>query len=197
MDRIKKTSKYMSLFSGALLMALPLLSLIVWSFTELNTTGSGVTFGFVVRYFLESIQKDICTTPETYATLTSIHWTPTLRLFGFCANMIGMLPVLLGLCVLRAMFKNYQKGEIFTLKNAILYRRLGFLCLLDGALTSWLSDTLLGLALTLTNTPGQGYLSVSFGTQNIPPIFYGAIVILVSWVMIEASKLQDDQKFTI
>jgi hypothetical protein len=95
------------------------------------------------------------------------------------------------------MFKNYQKGEIFTLKNAILYRRLGFLCLLDGALTSWLSDTLLGLALTLTNTPGQGYLSVSFGTQNIPPIFYGAIVILVSWVMIEASKLQDDQKFTI
>ncbi len=178
-------------------MALPLLSLILWSFTELNTKGSGATFGFVVRYFLESIQKDICTTPEAYATLKSIHWTPALRLFGFSANMIGMLPVLLGLGVLRTIFKNYANGEIFTLKNALLYRQLGFLCLLDGALTSWLSETLLGLAVTLTNPPGQRVLSVSFGTQNMPALFYGAIVILVSWVMIEASKLQDDQKFTI
>lgn len=47
------------------------------------------------------------------------------------------------------------------------------------------------------NPPGHRYLSISFGTPNLSSLFYGVLVIVVSWVMREASELHDEHTFTI
>ena len=118
-------------------------------------------------------------------------------LLGFTADIISFSPIFISTFILRAIFKNYQKGEVFSVRNAILYRRLGVVFLLEGLLTKSLSETVMGLAITLNNPPGHRYLTVSFGTQNLTILFYGIIVIIISWVMLEASRLHDEQKFII
>jgi hypothetical protein len=191
MNRIQKISSYLLLIFGVLLIAVPLLSIIQWIFISTKTSDvSGVINFFGI--FEKTIQ-----TPEGYVNLSNVSWTPMLQLLGFSADIIGLLPFLISLFVLRVIFKNYQKGEIFSVRNAILYRRLGALFLLDALLIKSLSQTLMVLAVTFTSPPGHRYLTVSFGTPHLTSLFYGILVIIVSWVMLEASKLHDEQKFTI
>lgn len=191
MNRIQKISSYLLLIFGVLLIAVPLLSIIQWIFISTKTSDvSGVINFFGI--FEKTIQ-----TPEGYVNLSNVSWTPLLQLLGFSADIIGLLPLLISLFILRAIFKNYQKGEVFSIRNAIQYRRLGILFLFDALLIKSLSQTLLVLAVTFTNPPGHRYLTVSFGTPHLTYLFYGILVIIVSWVMLEASKLHDEQKFTI
>jgi hypothetical protein len=108
-----------------------------------------------------------------------------------------LLPFLLSLLVLKSIFKNYQQGEIFSTANALHYKKLGWLFFLDALLIKSLSNTLLVLAVTLTNPPGHRWITISYGTPNLKALFCGMLVIIISWVMLEASKLHDDQQFTI
>ncbi len=86
---------------------------------------------------------------------------------------------------------------IFSTTNAILYKKLGWLFFWDALLIHSLSHTLMVLAVTLTNPPGHRWISVQFGTPNLEALFCGVLLIVISWVMHEASKLHDEQKFTI
>lgn len=191
MNRIQKISAYLLFTFNVLLIAVPLLSIIQWIFISKKTSDvSGVINFFGI--FEKTIQ-----TPEGYVNLSSVSWTPLLQLLGFSTDIIGLLPFLISLFILKAIFKNYQKGEIFSVRNAIQYRRLGALFLLDALLIKSLSQTLMVLAVTFTNPPGHRYLTISFGTPNLTALFYGILVIIVSWVMLEASRLHDEQKFTI
>ena len=191
MNRIQKISAYLLFTFNVLLIAVPLLSIIQWIFISTKTSDvSGVINFFGI--FEKTIQ-----TPEGYVNLSSVSWTPLLQLLGFSTDIIGLLPFLISLFILKAIFKNYQKGEIFSVRNAIQYQRLGALFLLDALLIKSLSQTLMVLTVTFTNPPGHRYLTISFGTPNLTALFYGILVIIVSWVMLEASRLHDEQKFTI
>lgn len=191
MNRIQKVSSHLLLIFSILLSTVPLLTMIQWIFVSTKTSDVSDVINFF-GIFEKTIQ-----TPEGYVNLSNVSWTPLLQLLGFSADMIGLLPFLISLFILKAIFKNYQKGEIFSVRNAIQYRRLGVLLLLDALLIKSLSQTLMVLAVTLTNSPGHRYLTISFGTPNLTSLFYGILVIIVSWVMLEASKLHDEHKFTI
>ena len=191
MNRIQKVSSHLLLIFSILLSAVPLLTMIQWIFISTKTSDVSDVINFF-GIFEKTIQ-----TPEGYVNLSNVSWTPLLQLLGFGADMIGLLPFLISLFILKAIFKNYQKGEIFSVRNAIQYRRLGGLFLLDALLIKSLSQTLMVLSVTLTNPPGHRYLTISFGTPNLTSLFYGILVIIVSWVMLEASKLHDEHKFTI
>lgn len=191
MNRIQKVSAHLLLILGILLIVVPLLYIIQWLFISTKTSDvSGVINFFGI--FEKTIQ-----TPEGYVNLSNVSWTPILQLLGFSADIVGILPFLISLFVLRAIFENYRKGEIFSVRNAILYRRLGALFLLDALLIKSLSQTLLVLVVTFASPPGHRYLTISYGAPNLTSLFYGILVIIVSWVMLEASKLHDEQKFTI
>ena len=136
-------------------------------------------------------------TPEGAVDLTQLTWTPLLKLLGFCADFVDSLAFLLSLFVLKTLFSWYAKGDIFSTQNARQYRRLGLLCVLNALLMQPLGETLLILGVTATNAPGHRYLSVSFGTPNLSSLFYGGLIILVSWVMLEASKLSEENALTI
>ncbi len=193
MKKIQKISSHLLWIFNLLLIAIPLLCIIRWIFMSAKTRG---VFSMANFFFVGTLDKTI-QTPEGFVTLSTVSWTPMLQLLGFGADIIGLLPYLSSLFILKEIFKNYQKREIFSMRNAILYRRLGILFLLDALLIQSLSETLMVLAVTFTNPPGHRYLTVSLGTPNLTSLFYGILVIVVSWVMLEASKLHDEQKFTI
>ena len=191
MNKIQRISSYLVLVFNSL-MALFSASLILsWIFISTQTISGSVICGFFGK--LENMIK----TPEGDVDLRTVAWTPMLRLLGFCADIIGDLPFLISLFFLKTLFSRYKKGEIFSQRNARLYRNLGVLYVADALLIKSLSQTLMVLAVTLTNPPGHRYLSISFGTPNLPSLFYGALAMIISWVMLEASKLQDEHKFTI
>jgi hypothetical protein len=133
-------------------------------------------------------------TPEGILTLGDVVWTNLSKTVFIASNIVGSISFFLSLFVLKAIFKNYRKGEIFTRKNATSYRSLGLLLFLDSLLGP-LSEGLMVVAVTLSNAPGHRYLTLSFGTPSLETLFYGIIVI--SWVMGEASRLQEDQHLTI
>jgi hypothetical protein len=191
MNRIQKISSYLLLVFNSLMVTIPVFFIFQWILIPLKTTDVPNVINFF-GIFEKNIQ-----TPEGYINLSTVSWTPMLKLFGFSADLIGALPFLIGLFFLKRLFSHYKNGEIFTRKNAILYRKLGMLYLIDALLIKSLSQTLMVLAVTMTSPPGHRYLSISFGTLNLSSLFYGALVIVVSWVMLEASRLHDEHKFTI
>lgn len=191
MSRIQKISSYLLVVFNILIVMILLFLAVQWIFISLKTTD----VSNVINFF-GMLEKTI-QTPEGYVNLSNISWTPLLKLFGFCADLIAALPFLISLFLLKKLFVHYRDGEIFTKSNAILYRKLGVLYLIDALFIKSFSQTLMILAVTMTNPPGSRYLSISFGTPNLSSLFYGVLIIIVSWVMLEANKLHDEHKFTI
>jgi len=187
MQQIKKISTYLLYVFNALIIGELLCIFLGWFFIDTPTVKKLLANGLVANPIR---------TPEGLLTLGDVMWTPLSKLIFVASNIVGALSFFLSLFVLKSIFKNYRKGEIFTRKNALSYRSLGLLSFLD-ALLAPLSDTLMILAVTLSNEPGHRYLSLSFGTPSFDAFFTGAIVIVISWVMGEASRLQEDQHLTI
>lgn len=187
MTRIRKTGTYLIIIFNILLAIIPVVALIKILFLSSPPENT-----FLSELLQESIQ-----TPEGSVDLTAIHWTDVSKLIVACATLLTYLPFFLGLFPLKSIFKNYQKNEIFTQANAKHYRYLGWLFFLNALFAKPISSMLMTLVATLSNPPGHRYLVLNFGTPNLEALFSGILIIVISWVMLEASKIHDEQKFTI
>lgn len=117
----------------------------------------------------------------------------------FLAFLLSLLPlgvVVFGLITLRRLFRLYEKGIVFSKANVNYIRRLGHVLLL-WVLASMLFTTLIGLVVTYANPPGQRLLVVSLDLFDMTALISGAVVLLISWVMDEGRKLEDEQAHTI
>lgn len=188
MNRIQKVSSYLIIIFNLLLIGLPFLSLSIWLFMDYEPLKSLIAEGFL----LSPVNA-----PEGPVNLSSVHWTPLSKFIDLLATVIGLCPLLLGLFFLKAVFRNYGRGEIFNTYNSLRYKYLGWLLFLDALIIKPLSDMLMILAVTLSNSPGHRVISISFGTPNMETIFCGVLVMVISWVMLEGYKLQEEQKFVI
>lgn len=188
MERIQKVSSYLLVIFNLLLIALPLLILTLWLFMETSLLKEAISEGL----FFDSVR-----TPEGVINLSMVSWDPLTKFIGFMASLVGLLPILLGLFVLKPVFRNYGKSEIFNIFNARHYKYLGWLFFMDALITKPLSSMLMVLAVTLSNPPGHRFISISFGAPNMEALFCGVLVIVISWIMGEGYKLQEEQKFII
>lgn len=188
MDKIQRVSRYFEIIFNTLLVFLPLSLILQWLFIDTNTIKNLLDQGFLLKPI---------STPEGYVNLNAIQWSFLAKVTGFLAQSTGFLPIFLSLFVLKSIFLNYQKGVIFSTINARQYTYLGWLFFLDALIAQPLSNLLMVLAVTLANPPGHRYISLSFGTPNIEALLCGMLVIVISWVMLEASKLHDEQLFTV
>ncbi len=193
MNKIQKVSTYLLSIFNVLLLTTPLIIILQWLFIETKVADAPPFINFF------GILERTISTPHGYVNLSDVAWTLPTKFVAFGSDILRILPFLLSLFVLRAIVKNYQKNEIFSTKNAVHFKKLGGLFLLNALLVKSLSETILLLGVSFTNPPGLGlrYLTLSFGTPNLEALFCGILLIVFSWVMLEASKLQDDQKFTI
>lgn len=185
MHRIQKLSRSMVYLLSGLIILVPLCTLLMWFFNQWSPWPA---------IFSKSMTVD---TPDGMINLWSLNLTSTQRFVGICGSFTGLLPLLLGLIVLKKLFQNYYGGHIFTLENADRYKKLGILFFLHALIAQPLQGLLMVLAATLSNPPGHRFITIGFGTPNLEAIFCGVLVIVISWVMAEAQKLQDEQQLTV
>jgi len=188
MQRIQKVSTYLIWVFNFLLIAYPLFIVSQWFLIDWEPFKSLVREGLIFTPV---------TTPEGVVNLANVTFTPFTKMIWLAGNLIGFAPLFLGLFILKKLFTNYKNRIIFSLQNANKYKYIGGLFLIDAFLTGPLSQMLNVLAVTLSNPPGHCYISLSFGTPNMEAIFCGILILCISWVMAEGSKLQEEQSLTI
>ena len=186
MNRIQKVSAYLVTVFNLLIIALPIACILLWLFIDSAWVPQSIIQGFA------PVQ-----TPQGLINLNEITWTHLSKTIALVSHLIEQLPFFIGLFVLKSIFKNYEKGAIFSTENACSFKKLGWLFIAQACIAKPLSDMLFVGAATLSNPPGHRYISFGFGTPNIESVFCGIMMIVISWVMLEASKLHDEQSFTI
>lgn len=129
--------------------------------------------------------------------LNAISWSFGSWSLGLLTTLICALPTFIGLWILRGIFKNYSEGNIFSSANASSFRVIGILFFVDALVAIPLKDTLMTLATTMNNPPGERMISLSVGTTNLEALFTGLVIIVISLVMSEGSKLQTEQELVI
>lgn len=188
MDRIRKLSIYFLNLFNVLIYLLPIV--LIFEFCILNTP-------LVKNIFIENLLEEYVQTPLGFIKLNTVTWTLTTKFIKLIGSCVIILPFYLSLFALRTIFKNYRNGDIFNCVNAYQYRYLGFLLFLDALVAKPIGNMFNVLAVTLSNPKGSRYISISIGTPCFKALFCGAIIIVISWVILEASKLNEEQKLTI
>lgn len=118
------------------------------------------------------------------------------RFLAFLAGLPTMGATIFGLVRLKSLFQLYEDGLIFTELNVRCYRGLGR-TLIAWAGCDVVRFSLLAIALTIENPPGQRVVTLGIDSGELAAVFVGLIVLLVSWVMDEARRLQEDQALII
>lgn len=183
LQKIKNVSRLGSFMVNFFLIAIPFFYIAKWIFIDQPIIKQLSAFGICCA--IKGVKPWM------------IAWTPGLKLLGLGADLIGHLPVWFSFFILKLILKNYSEGNVFTTINARYYQYLAGLFLVSALVCKPIFDTLMVLVKTLNNPVGERILSISFTITNVQDILWGGLVILISWVMSEASKLEEEQQLTI
>jgi len=94
------------------------------------------------------------------------------------------------------LFRLYEQGIIFALQAVSCLRRLGYVLLVSQVL-QMVYDLLISLTVTWHNPIGHRMIVVSISGTNIAIVLASLLLLLISWIMAEACKLQAEQQLTI
>jgi hypothetical protein len=118
--------------------------------------------------------------------------------FRFTAFIVSLIPMsidIAGLLTLVKLFKLYEKGKIFTIDNVKCFRRLGYI-LIIWAFASVLYDMIISGVLTHTQIKPLLF-GMSLRSADLTTLIIGGIVLVISWVMNEGCKLEEEHALTI
>ena len=125
------------------------------------------------------------------------HFTMLNTFLGVSGSVIGVLPLLIGAVIMMKLSRNYINGEVFTLANIKMYRKLGIIYLLSAILLQPLSQVLFSLCATINNPVGQRFIRITFDLGNLTAIFFAIMLIVISQVMQLGQRINEEQKLTI
>jgi len=115
------------------------------------------------------------------------------------AFFIESIPVLISVaicyCFVR-LFKLYEQGNFFSKKHTDLFHKIAYL-IIGNIIAQPIRSALLSLALTFNNPPGERFISVSVDFSHLVWLITALLIILISWIMDEGRKLQEDAQGTI
>jgi hypothetical protein len=122
--------------------------------------------------------------------------TAQTRFHAFLVDLIPLGAIVYGLQKLRNLFLLYERGLIFTNQNVDCFRSLG------RAMLVWVAchifrTSLLSVILTLDNPPGKRMITLGLDSGDFSGLFVGAVVLIISWVMDEGRRIQEDQEFIV
>jgi hypothetical protein len=189
MDRIKRISKWIQRVIYFLLPTLPLAIVLKWLLLPESALRAFLIPMHITARYAQQCHQALTDTCSPFTLMS--------RLLGACASLWSLLPLLVGLLVLKRLASAYYRGEIFTLANARSYRTLGLVFFIDALLIKPLHQALLSLAVTLNNPPGSRVIAIAFGTQNINMLLLGGLLIFISWIMIQGHRLQEENDLTV
>lgn len=192
MNKIKRVSQFFRLLILVIMVLVPLSQALFWIqapeplrighyLAGLGPTlkGNGITINYIPQ------------------TLQILHpFTPTDRMNGFLISLIPTLMMMLICFYLQALFKLYQTGTIFSFENVRLIKKLG-VTLAVSQLAQPFYQFLLSMALTWDNPIHERYGYIQMTQTNIAILLVGIIMVLISWIMAEGHKLQEEQEYTV
>ncbi len=112
-------------------------------------------------------------------------------ILGFAISMIPVSMLIYGLVQLRRLFCLYGAGQIFSNLHAVYLRRFALASILSVFLQI-LSGSLLSVLLTFQNPPGTRQLTVSITSDHLGTVFLGSVLLVIAWIMVEGSKMAED-----
>ena len=110
------------------------------------------------------------------------------RTLGVLISAVPLAILAYGLNEVRLIFRDFGRGETVSQTLARRLERFGAAVALQG-LVNPVVATLLGLALTLGNPPGQRVLAISLASHDVVSVLVGLLVIGVGAVMREAARI--------
>lgn len=189
MNAISKISYRFSLLFKVLLVLYPLSIMAVWlGIIQVSKNATG----FSIEHF-PHVPRVLDLMPGVF-DLNSIRLT--LRL---CAGLVDMIPtaaVMFSFYYLVKLFELYSKNIIFSYQNVQYIRKIGF-ALLFQVITTILIQPILSLILTFDAPKGGHIVTVSLGADSISNLMIAGIVILISWIMEEGRKLEEEKALTV
>ena len=118
------------------------------------------------------------------------------RTLCFLAALLPATALTCTLLRLRRLFTLYEQGRIFTPANVASFLAVAK-ALLYWALASILYTPLHGLAVTAANPPGHHLLTLGIGSPELSLFFVAAMAVVISRVMDEARRLDEEQSLTV
>ncbi len=185
MERIQQVSHYFVIVLKFLLVLLPMQLILKWVYVS----SASMQASIIATQFLSDVYVGI--------VLTTVIWSPLAKTIGIAAYLLELFPIMISLVALVKLFQNYEKGEIFSPINAKYFRYIGIMFVFYGLVSKILHDSLMTVAITINNPPGERMISFGFGSANLEAIFTGSVIILISWVMLQASVLQEEHRYTV
>ncbi len=119
-----------------------------------------------------------------------------LKLVACLVDLIPTSIVVMGFHYLIKLFELYSKTIFFTAANVLYIRKIGFNLLWQFA-ASILIQPFLSIILTFDAPKGGHMISIAMGNPEVTVLLTGIIVILISWVMEEGCKLEEEKSLTV
>ena len=186
MNRIQKVSSYLLVFLNMGIILLPLGLFLIWCFIDTLSLHHSQDLLYGMQY--EWIPKqDLSST---------VKFTFLAKTLGLSGDLIEYTPLFISFFILKNIFNNYKNNLIFTSANAAQYKKLGYLFFWNALLAQPLGNMLLVLMRTI-NSPSGETISLSIGDNTFGGIFCGLCVLVISWVMAEGCRLQEEQKLIV
>jgi hypothetical protein len=119
-----------------------------------------------------------------------------IRLSAYLVNMIPVLFVMLGFYYLIQLFKLYARNIIFSFQNIFYIRKIALTLFLQ-VLAGILIQPFLSLILTFDAPKGGHTISIGAGSDEISSLIIAGIVLLISWIMEEGRRLEEESALTV
>lgn len=119
-----------------------------------------------------------------------------IRMLALLTDAIPLAALVYGLHQLAALFRLYENGSIFTEQSVACFRALGR-TMLVWVLCHFVKNSLISVALTLGNPPGQRMITLGLDASDFGGLFVGGVVLTITWVMDEARKIKEDNELFI
>ena len=185
MEKIQKISTFFKWLFIAGIIIYPVLLISFWLQAPTPLSFDGHATGVFINFI-----------PKNYQQLAEQSMLASTKMLGFIASLLPAIFTLWLLALLIRLFGRFQKQELFSLTNVATIRWIGFALLL-GQLVMLPYQALLTAILSWHHGPGHRLMAISFSGSNLGIILIALLIILISWVMAEGAKLQQEQELTI
>lgn len=118
------------------------------------------------------------------------------RLLALVGTIPSTLVLVFSLLSLRTLFSLYGQNIYFQHQNIDQYKRLGKLAVWS-VLGDVFSKTVLSVALSINNPPGQRMLSIGFSSDHLKLLIVSGIILVIAMVMEEAKQLKEEHQLTV
>lgn len=182
MSNIQKQSRRVRMLLQSLFVLTPIMVCYFWLTVE-------TPYDFISSTGIFYLTYDI-------GNYTMLPLTMATRVVAAFTSLLMSSILMYALMVLIRLFRNYERGEIFSLENAMSYQKLGY-SLFYWVLGSVIYGSLMSVILSFNNPPGERIFEISFVGMDFLTLILGIIILIISWVMKEGYILADEHSQTI